>query len=132
MDNTCDSDEAAAVLGLVLEVVPLHDWKGVEGYAPVQLRTLLIELLLQLLYSALLNLILLELLKIEGKTKLLPQPDGPFGGIILPKLDGVAIIAGEFVVEIVVTFSKGDESREDVVTRRVAVVEWLVAKPVRQ
>lgn len=130
MNNTCDSDEAASVLSLILEVIPLHDWKGVEGYAPVQLRTLLIELLLQLLYSALLNLILLELLKIEGEPKLLPQPDGPFGGVILPKLDGVAIIAGEFVVEIVVTFSEGYESREDVVTRRVAVVEWLVAKPV--
>ena len=83
-----------------------------------------------MLYSALLNLILLELLKIEGETKLLPQPDGPFGGVILPELDGVAIIAGEFVMEIVITFSEGDESRKDVVTRRVAVVKWLVAEPV--
>jgi len=116
MNDTCDSDEAAAVLGLVLEVVPLHDWKRLEWYAPVQLRTLLVKLFLQLLDSALLNLILLELLEIEGKTKLLPQPDGPFGGIILPKLDGVAIIAGELVMEVVVTFSKCDECRENMVT----------------
>ena len=117
MNNTCDSDEAAAVLGLVLEVVPLHDWKGLEWYAPVQLRTLLVEFFLQLLDSALLNLILLELLEIKGKTKLLPQPDGPFGGIILPKFDSVAIVTGKFVVKVVVTFSKCDESRENVVTR---------------
>lgn len=45
-------------------------------------------------------------------------------------LDGVAVVGGELVVEVVVSFSEGDESGDNVITGGVAVVEWLVAEPV--
>ena len=35
VDHSGDGDETAAILRLVLEVVPFHDWQGVERYAPV-------------------------------------------------------------------------------------------------
>ena len=35
VDDARDGDEAASVLGLVGEVVPFHDWEGVEGDTPV-------------------------------------------------------------------------------------------------
>ena len=60
---------------------------------------------------------------------MLPHPDAPFGGVVLECFDGVAVVGGEFVVEVVVSFAKCDESGDDVISRRVAVVEWLVTEP---
>lgn len=36
------------------------------------------------------------------------------------------------MVEVVVTLSKGDQSGDHVITRRIAVVEWLVTEPMGQ
>jgi hypothetical protein len=33
-------------------------------------------------------------------------------------------------MEVVVSFTKSDDSSENVITRGVAVIEWLVSKPV--
>ncbi len=46
--------------------------------------------------------------------------------------DGIAVVRGELVVEVVVTLAQSNQSGEDVVTRAVAVVEGLVAEPVSQ
>ncbi len=47
-------------------------------------------------------------------------------------LDGVAVIGGELMMEVVVAFSERDEGGNDVVTGRVAVIERLVAEPVSE
>ena len=60
---------------------------------------------------------------------MLPYPDAPFGRVVLECLDGVAVVGGEFVVKVVVAFAKRYKGRDDVVSRRVTVVERLVAKP---
>jgi hypothetical protein len=130
VDNTSDSDEATAVLGLVHVVVPLHDGQLLERHTPVKLGALLVKLLLLLLETALLNLVRAELLEVVGETHLLPCPDRPLGGVILVPLDGVAVVGGELVVEVVVALTKSDESSDDVVARAVAVIEWLVTEPV--
>ena len=130
VDDARDGDEAAAVLGLVDVVVPLHDREGVEGNAPIELGALLVEFLLELLHAALFDFVLLELLEVVGEAELLPDPDGPLGGIVLVPFDGVAVVGGEFVVEVVVAFAEGDERGDDVVTGGVAVVKGLVAEPV--
>ena len=132
VDNTSDGDESATVLGFGLICIPVDDGELLEGNAPVESLSLLVELLLKLLETALLNFVLLELLKIVGESELLPHPDGPLGWVILMPFDGVAIVRGELVVEVVVTFSESDESGNDVVTRRVAVVKGLITKPVGQ
>jgi hypothetical protein len=46
--------------------------------------------------------------------------------------NSIAVVRGELVVEVVVSFAEGNESSNDVVTRRVAVIEWLVTEPVGQ
>ena len=43
--------------------------------------------------------------------------------------DSIAIVGREFVVEIVIPLAERDNSCDDVVARRIAVVEWLVTKP---
>lgn len=45
-------------------------------------------------------------------------------------LDSIAVVAGELVVEVVVSLTHGDESGNDVITRTVAVVERLVSEVV--
>ena len=70
-----------------------------------------------LLDSAFLNLVLLELLEIVCQTHLLPHPDAPFGGVILESLDGITVIGGKLMVEIVVTLAESHKSRDDVITR---------------
>lgn len=130
VDDTSDSDPGLAVLGLLDEVVPADNGEVLEGNAPVKGSALLVELLLLLLETALLDLVVGELLEVVGETELLPHPDAPLGRVILPPLNSVTEIAGELVVEVVVTLTKGDESSDDVVPGRVAVVEGLVAEPV--
>lgn len=130
MDDTSNSDEGLAVLGLGDKVVPADDGKLLQRSTPVEPGALLVELLLELLDTALLDFVGTELLEVVGEAERLPDEDCPLGGIVLPPLNGVAVIRGELVVEVVVSLAEGDESSDDVVTGRVAVVERLVSKPV--
>lgn len=128
VDNTSNSDEAAAVLGLLDIFVPFHDWELLERNTPVEFGTALVDLLLQLLDTSLFDLVGAELFQVVCQTELLPSPDHPFGWVILMPFDRVTIIGGELVVEVVVTFTHRDQSSEDVVTRRVAVIEGLISQ----
>lgn len=129
MNNAGDGDQAAAVLGLVLEVIPLHDRKGLQRHPPIEPGALLVKLLLQLLDATFLDLVAAELLQVISKTELLPHPDGPFGRVVLMPLNGVAIVGRELVVEVVVAFTQSDKGGNHVVARGVAVVEGLVTEP---
>jgi hypothetical protein len=132
VDNTGNSDQTAAVLSLLNVVVPLNNRELLKGNTPVELGALLIDLLLELLNTALLNLVGTELLEVGGEAELAPEPDGPLGRVVLVPLNGVAVVGGELVVEVVVTLTKSDESSDDVVPGAVAVVERLVTEPVGQ
>jgi len=132
VNNTGNSDEATSVLGLLLVLVPVDDWELLERDTPVEGASLLVELLLELLETALLDLVLLELLQIVGEANLLPDEDAPLGQVVLPPFNGVAVVGREFVVEVVVTLTKSNKSSDGVVTRRVSVVEWLVSEPMGQ
>ena len=87
--------------------VPFHHGQLVERDTPVQLGALLVELFLELLDTALLNLSRTELLQVVGQSQLLPNPDGPFGRVVLVPLDGIAVVRGELVVKVVIPLSKG-------------------------
>ncbi len=92
VDNTSNSDESAAVLGFSLVIIPVDDWQLLKRNTPVESLSLLVELLLQLLETALLDLVLLKLLQIVGEAELLPGPDSPLGGVILMPFDSVAVV----------------------------------------
>lgn len=130
VDNTGNTDERTTVLALVDVVIPFHDGEVVERNTPVKCGALLVELLLELLNTALFDLVGTELLEIVGETELLPCPDVPLGRVVLVPFDGVAVVGRKLVVEVVVALAESDKSSDDVVARRVAVVEWLVTEPV--
>lgn len=132
VDHTGHRHQSLPVLGLGDVVIPVDDGELVEGSTPVELGSLLVELLLQLLDAALLDLVGAELLQVVGEAELLPHPDGPLGRVVLVPLDGVAVVRGELVVEVVVALAERHEGRDHVVAGRVAVVEGLLAQPVRQ
>jgi len=64
------------------------------------------------------------------KPHLLTSIDKPLRGIVLIPFDGITVVHRELVMEIVVTFTDGDECGGKVVARRMLVVEWRFAKPV--
>lgn len=129
VDYTSHGDQTAPVLGLVDIVVPFHYWQLIKWYTPVELGTLLVEFLLLLLEPSFVDFILLELLQVIGQAELLPDPDGPLGGVVLMPLNGVAVVRWELVMEVVVSLAEGDNSSDDMVSWGVTVVKWLVAKP---
>jgi len=79
---------------------------------------------------ALLDLIVRECLELCRETNKLAQTNEPLCGIILEPADCVAIVAWEFVVEIMVTLTERKEGGDHVVARSVLVVEGCLAKPV--
>ena len=65
-----------------------------------------------------------------SETELLHDPDEPLSRVILVPLDGVTVVHGELVVEVVVTLADGAERGDHVVARGVLVVEGGLTKPV--
>ena len=132
VDDTSNGNECAAVLGLGLVSVPVDDRQLLESNTPVKSLSLLVKLLLHLLETALFDFILLELLQVVSETQLLPDPDRPLSWVILKPFDSIAVVRWELVVEVVVTFAQCDESSDNMITWRIAVIEWLVAEPMGQ
>jgi hypothetical protein len=63
---------------------------------------------------------------------LLTHPDEPFSGIVLIPSNGITIVHGKLVVEIVITLADSDESGDKMVARRVFVIKRRIAKPMRE
>jgi len=66
---------------------------------------------------------------VRRKAELLAYPDEPLGGIVLIPPDGVTVVHGKLVVEIVVTFANGNESSDKMVFGRMLIIERRVSKP---
>jgi len=64
------------------------------------------------------------------KPHFLTSINKPLRRIVLIPFDGITVVHRELVVEVVVTFTNGDERGGEVVARRMLVVEWRFAKPV--
>ena len=129
VDNTSDGNEASTILCLLDVIIPLHDWELIERDTPIEFGSLLVNLLLELLNTALFDFVGSELFEVISETELLGDPDGPLGWVILPPLDSIAVVGWELVMEVMISFSKSDEGSDNVVSWRVSVVKWLVAKP---
>ena len=65
-----------------------------------------------------------------SETELLHNPDEPLGRVILVPLDGVTVVHGELVVEVVVAFTNSAECGDHVITRGVLVIERRLPEPV--
>ena len=139
MYHAGNSDELRTVGTPRFEIVPVHDGQSGQRNTPVELRAPPVHRLLQLLHPPLFNLVVAECLEIVGQrgheqrdADLAQGEDEPLCRIVLVPDDGVAVVAGELVVEVVVAFAEGDEGGKDVVARRAAVVKRLLADPVRE
>lgn len=92
VDNTGNDDKGLAILRVLDEVIPADNRELLERGSPVELGALLVKLLLQLLNTALFNLVGTEFLQVVGEPDVLPESDGPLGRIILIPLDGISVI----------------------------------------
>jgi hypothetical protein len=68
----------------------------------------------------------------RSKTNLLAYPYEPFGGIILIPSDGITVVHGKLVMEVMIPFTDGHESSDEMVARGMLVVERRFSKPVRE
>ena len=64
------------------------------------------------------------------KPHFLTSINKPLRGIILIPFDSIAVVHRKLVVEIVVTFTDGNECSGKVIARCMLVIEWRFAKPV--
>jgi hypothetical protein len=67
---------------------------------------------------------------VARKTRLFTNPDEPFGGVVLVPFNGITIVHGELMMEVVITFTNICKSSDDMVTRDVLVIKWSLSKPV--
>ena len=113
-----------------LTALPTDNREMVRVGGPFEIHGLLVELLKFHCELTFLDLVLRENLEVRSKANELHGCDEPLGGIILVPFDGVAVVHGELVVEVVVTLSNGDKGSEHMIARSVLVVERSLAKPV--
>jgi hypothetical protein len=67
-----------------------------------------------------------------GQADFLAHPNEPLGRIILVPPDGITVVHGELVVEVVVSLADGDECGDKVITGSVFIIKRRLAKPVSQ
>jgi hypothetical protein len=71
-------------------------------------------------------------LEVACQANFLARPDEPLGRVVLIPLDSIAVVHRELVVEVVVSFTNGNESSDEVVARTVFVIERRFTKPVSE
>jgi len=131
MDEAVD-DHQWSVLGLLLKVLPRHDREIIVRHGPLEVLGRLGNLLELHRVLALLDLVRRERLEVRGEAKVRHGKDEPLGRVVLVPLDGVPVVLGELVVEVVVTFTDRDEGSHKVITRRVLVVKGSVTEPMSE
>lgn len=133
VDDALDHDPLCALFrGGFLELVKSEGWELLDGAAPLETALCLVELLLLHVDLTLFDLVGGEGLEIGSETEKIANPDEPLCGVVLVKEDGIAVVLGELVVEVVVTFSKGDEGGDEVIARGVTVVKGGIAEVVSE
>lgn len=102
---------------------PVDDGEVVRVDGPFNLVGLGLQLLQFHGQLSLLDFVFGEGLELVSQAHPLHSNDEPLGRVVLVPLDGVAVVHGELMMEVVVTFTHGDESSDEVITRSVLVIE---------
>jgi len=71
-------------------------------------------------------------LQMRRQTDLGTTRDEPFGRVVLIPSNGIPIVGRELVMKVVIALAKGDEGGDEVVPRRMPVVERGLPEPMRE
>lgn len=66
------------------------------------------------------------------QSQLATTPNEPLRRVVLVPLDRISIIHGELMMEIMITFSDGDQGRNKMILGTVLVVEWRIPEIMRK
>lgn len=80
----------------------------------------------------LLDFVIREDLQVAGKSEQGVYGNEPLGRVVLVPLDRIPVVHGELVMEVVVTFTDGNERGDNMVAGRVLVVKWSVTEIMRK
>ena len=128
MNEPANEDERS-ILALRLESIPRNNRHLLLVRRPRQALLFGAELLQLHRQLALCDFVLGEDLQVRREPEFLAGGDKPLGRVVLVPLDGVAVVHGELVVEVVVTLADGDEGGDHVVAGSVLVIEGSLAEP---
>ena len=78
------------------------------------------------------DLVLRENFEVASQSKLGTNPNEPLRGVILVPLDGIPIVHGELMMEVVVALTDGDECSDEVIPGSVFVVERCLTEPMSE
>lgn len=115
-----------------LTALPADNREMVRAGRPIETHRLLVEPLEFHCELTFFDFVLREDLEVRSKADKLHGCDKPLGGIILIPLDGIAIVHGELVMEVMVTLSEGDKRGENVIARSMLIVEGSLTKVVSE
>jgi len=121
MDSTVDDHELISLLHNLIEYFASDDWQLICGDSPVQSLLLLVQHLLLHLNLPLLDNVVIKNFEVVRLADIVKRLNDPFGGVILVKLDGVSVVIGELVVEVVVTLAKSQQGCDDTVAGGVFI-----------
>mmetsp|Transcript_31427 Transcript_31427/g.78885 ORF Transcript_31427/g.78885 Transcript_31427/m.78885 type:complete len:533 (-) Transcript_31427:397-1995(-) len=71
-------------------------------------------------------------MQVVGETKEGQCADHPLGRVVLPELDRVAVVLRELMMEVMVTFTKSNQSSNKVITWGTCIIVGVIAKHVSQ
>jgi hypothetical protein len=106
-----------------LTAIPCDDGQIIGRSGPLHFIGLLLEFLELHCQLTLADFVIGEGLEMRRETEPRHGSDEPFGGVVLVPFDGVTVIHGKLMMEVVVSLADGHESREDVITRSVLVIK---------
>ena len=119
-------------LRLILEFIPANDWQVVAALWPFELLALFLQSEKFHSVLTLLDFIIGKSFEVGSQTKGRHGTNEPFGRVVLVPFDGISEIHWELMMEVVVAFSDGAKSSDEVVARGVFVVERLISEPMGQ
>lgn len=128
VNDISDGNESFVVFRLVDKVILVDNGELFERGILIEGSMFLVEFFLELLNMVFFDFVGVELFEVVGEVNLFLESDSLFGGIVLLLFNGVVVVGWEFVVEVVVIFIESDEGSDEVVMRRVVVIEGLVIK----
>jgi len=131
VDIPTDEDEWS-ILGLFLERFPGDNRKIIRILGPdegILLSSQAFQLHGQFAFA---HFVIGERLKMGSEPNPLHHSDEPFGGVILIPFDSISEVHRELVMEVMITFTNGHESGDDVVARCMLVIKWRIPKPMSE
>jgi hypothetical protein len=110
--------------------IPTNDWKLAGCNGPCQRILDLLQLFELHRQSSFFDFVARKFLQVASETDVLARANEPFRWVILIPSERIPIVHRKLVMEIMISLAHGQESGDQMVTRRMLVIVRCFAEPV--